>query len=391
MTPREKRGVAIARKGGLVQKTRDLWIVPSQSHEGSWVVDWTAGKLSCTCPDFSTRAEFCKHIFASLYYSGRIEMPKPKITYSQNWSAYNAAKKNEGRHFRDLLSALCHGIHMKPQSGSGRPKAALGDVVFGCVYKAYTGHSGRRVTSDLKKLADEGFLSRAPSYNTISLYMRCHDLTPLLRTLVHETSAPLASVEKVIAIDSSGFSTRVYDCYFESRHGRHNRKAQYLTAHAAFGVDTQIVTDLLVNNEGDATQFRELLSQTTHRFNLDEVLADKAYSSKANLAHADALGITPYIPFREGTGTGKGPQIWKTMFHYYKYKEAEFKTHYHQRSNAETGFSMVKRNQGGSLLSKTYVAQVNEVYCKFLVHNICVLIASIYELGIQPEFWQEAA
>lgn len=32
------------------------------------------------------------------------------------------------------------------------------------ISKAYTGHSGRRVTSDLKKLADESFLSRAPSY-----------------------------------------------------------------------------------------------------------------------------------------------------------------------------------------------------------------------------------
>ena len=34
-------------------------------------------------------------------------------------------------------------------------------------------------------------------------------------------------------------------------------------------------------------------------------------------------------------------------------------------------------------------AQINELYCKFLCHNICVLISSIYELGIAPEFWKQ--
>ncbi len=34
----------------------------------------------------------------------------------------------------------------------------------------------------------------------------------------------------------------------------------------------------------------------------------------------------------------------------------------------------------------TPTAQVNEVLCKILCHNICVLIQSIYELGIEPVF-----
>jgi hypothetical protein len=35
--------------------------------------------------------------------------------------------------------------------------------------------------------------------------------------------------------------------------------------------------------------------------------------------------------------------------------------------------------------------QVNEVYAKFICHNICVLISSIYELNLVPEFWQADA
>ena len=59
-------------------------------------------------------------------------------------------------------------------------------------------------------------------------------------------------------------------------------------------------------------------------------------------------------------------------------------------SNAETTFSMIKGKFGGSVRSKSPIAQVNEVLCKVLCHNICVLIQSIYELGIEPTFWAES-
>ena len=32
---------------------------------------------------------------------------------------------------------------------------------------------------------------------------------------------------------------------------------------------------------------------------------------------------------------------------------------------------------------------MNEVLCKVLCHNFCVLVQSIYELGIEPEFWKQ--
>ena len=62
--------------------------------------------------------------------------------------------------------------------------------------------------------------------------------------------------------------------------------------------------------------------------------------------------------------------------------------HYHKRSNAETVYSMIKAKFGSFVRAKTPIAQVNEVLCKVLCHNICVLIQSIYELEIEPIFWQ---
>lgn len=37
---------------------------------------------------------------------------------------------------------------------------------------------------------------------------------------------------------------------------------------------------------------------------------------------------------------------------------------------------------------KTQAAQVNEIPCKILALNLCVIVQSIYELGIEAKFWK---
>ena len=65
--------------------------------------------------------------------------------------------------------------------------------------------------------------------------------------------------------------------------------------------------------------------------------------------------------------------------------------HYHKRSNVESVFQMIKSKFGERLKSKTTTAQVNEALCKVLCHNLCVVIQSMYELNVTPEFMSEAA
>jgi hypothetical protein len=50
---------------------------------------------------------------------------------------------------------------------------------------------------------------------------------------------------------------------------------------------------------------------------------------------------------------------------------------------------MIKKKCGEYVRSKTETAMVNEVLCKFLVHNLCVLNQEQHELGIEPVFWKE--
>lgn len=313
-------------------------------------------------------------------------MSDKPIKYSQDWSAYNKAQVNEHEHFLRLLRDLCEGITM-PRQGLGRARTPLCDIVFSAVYKTYAGMSGRRVMGALNKLHDEGILLAKPNYNTLSRYLDQESMTPLLRKLLQESASPLAGIETNFAVDSTGISTKTYERYYDHKWGRDTRKAKFVKTHAICGTLTHVVTDLIVSDRGDATQLSALVDGTGKRFDIREVSADKAYSSKKNLEAIDAAGAVPYIPFREGT-TGKGPALWCQMYHYFQYKRADFLSHYHARSNVETVFSMVKGKFGGSVKSKNPTAQTNEVYCKFLGHNICVLIASIYELGIAPEFWK---
>ena len=99
-----------------------------------------------------------------------------------------------------------------------------------------------------------------------------------------------------------------------------------------------------------------------------------------------AIGAVPYIPFKSNT-TGEGPELWRQMYHYFQFNREDFLKHYHKRSNVETAFSMIKAKFGNALRSKTDTAQTNEVLCKVLCHNLCVLVQAIYELDIEPVFW----
>lgn len=78
------------------------------------------------------------------------------------------------------------------------------------------------------------------------------------------------------------------------------------------------------------------------------------------------------------------------MYHYYHYRRDEFLARYHRRSNAESTFAAIKAKFGERIRSETEAAQINEMLLKILCHNICVVIQSTYELGIEPTFWAES-
>ncbi len=398
VNPREHRGVQIAERLTL-QRRGEGWVVPSQSGKGSYVVRLDGDAPRCTCPDNEMRRIKCKHIHAVEISLRREERPDgttvvtatKRITYKQDWPAYNAAQTGEVERFADLLRGLCAGIVQPPQS-RGRPRLPLADVVFSAVYKVYGGASGRRTIGTLKGCQAAGYLARVPHYNSTHNCLENPALTPILKTLIEESASPLRAIETDFAVDASGFGTSRFVRWYDHKYGGDGRERVWLKCHLMVGVKTNVVTSVEVTDgtAHDSPYLPQLVETTAARFRVGEVAADKGYIGKDNLAAIVAVGATPYIPFKSNT-TGEGPDLWRRLFHFYMFERDRFLTHYHKRSNAETAFSMIKGKFGDSVRAKTPTAQVNEVLAKVLCHNVCVLIQSICELGIEPTFWAETA
>lgn len=316
---------------------------------------------------------------------------RPKRQYPQNWREYNLAQNYEKSHLQALLYELCQGVE-EPVQVIGRPRLPLADVIFATVFKTYVTFSGRRLMTDLREAQQRGYLKKAPHFNSIYLYLEMPSLTPYLQMLITQSSLPLKAVETDVAIDSSGFSTGRFERWFDVRYGEHDRKG-WLKMHLVCGVRTNIVIGVEMSgpHASDYPFFKPLVNRAKDAgFNLKEVSADKAYLGAENLRAALLAGARPFIPFKENSNPDRGGTIWKRLYHFYSYHNEEFKAHYHKRSNVESTFSMIKAKFGERLRSKTERAQLNEALTKVLCHNLCCVIHSMYELGVEPIFCEDS-
>ncbi|MGI8810383.1 MAG: transposase [Acidimicrobiales bacterium] len=400
-TTREIRALTIAATT-MLRPGQGGWSVPSQSGGRPYKVDPVA--RFCTCADHETRGIACKHILAVEFTIRRekgkggvyrVTEEKVKVTYTQQWSAYNAAQCEEKDRFVQLLADLCSGV-VQPPSGinGGRPRLPLSDMTFACTYKVYSRFSSRRFTSDLRAVQEQGLISRVPHFNSVSHHMSSPALTPVLKELITLSSLPLKAVETDFAVDSSGFSTSRFIKWFNKKYGKEVDNREWVKVHLMCGVNTTIVTSAEMSGwaAADTNFFRPLLDATAANFAISEVSADKAYLSHDNATAVEGVGAVPFVPFKSNTVPVKASEdsAWARMYHRFAYDREAFQASYHKRSNVETTFSMIKSKFGDAVLSKSDTGQMNEVLAKVLAHNICVVIGAIHELGIEVPFGRVA-
>src|SRR5215208_6453592 len=159
MSERQQKALAIAAKSKIAKKG-DVYLVPSQSGNGHYKVnandvDWP----TCTCPDFELRHARCKHIYAveivverersvtetiegdvtTTTVTESVKVTK-RVTYKQDWTAYNTAQTNEKHLFESLLHDLCSGV-VEPFQKMGRPRLQYKDMLFASAYKVFCGMS----------------------------------------------------------------------------------------------------------------------------------------------------------------------------------------------------------------------------------------------------------
>ncbi|SRR6266852_2064204 len=402
ITEREQRGLAIAALC-KIDKEDGAWVVPSQSGNGRYKVFHDGTNPRCSCPGFETRGDKCKHIFAVEYTIQREVHPDgsetltrtmtvvEKVTYTQDWPAYNIAQATEKKRLQILLQDLCRNLPDQDCSRKRGPKFHLTkDAVFAMAFKVYCGLSSRRFSTDLLEAHQKGFISKPIPGPKVTAFFENPAFTPILVSLIEQSAAPLAAVEDSFAVDSSGFSSSRFERWFDAKYGVTKQKCVWVKAHIACGVKTNVITAvrILDKDAGDCPQFKPLVETTRQRFTIKEVSADKAYASNENFETVVDAGGTGYIAFKSNA-TGACGGLFEKMLGYFRFQREEFLGHYHKRSNVESTLSAVKRKFGDSVMSRTDAAMVNEVLCKFLCHNLTCLIQEQETLGIVPVFWKD--
>jgi len=417
---RRQRGLIIAALCNVRADGKDnRYLVPSQTGACQYLVtidpkkgpDWR-----CDCKDYEARQLPCKHIFAVQFVIERDKqaggrppaMPTIAVelktqlsaqanadrpTYKQNWTAYNAAQTTEKHRLQVLLADLCRWVvePERPHGGAkgGRPPVPMADRAFASAFKVYSTISGRRFMCDMKDAEARGHVSQAPHFNSISRFLESPELTPVLGDLIRQSALPLRAVERDFAVDSTGFGTSRFVRWFDKKYGIVRQRSEFVKVSIITGVKTNIVTAVRVGGQysGDSPEFIPMLNDTAKAFTIGEVSADKAYCSYDNFDAVAGHGGTAYIAFMT-TATARLGGTYGKMFHSYCLNQDEYLAHYHKRSNVESTFSMMKAKFGDSVRSKTDTAMINEALCKVLCHNLCCLIQSTHELGIEAAFWQ---
>jgi len=321
------------------------------------------------------------------------EIQTARPTYGQDWPAYNEAQMREKLLFLDMLRELCSYVPTEKRT-VGHPRIPLPEMIFSCVLKVYEQLSSRRVNSDLEIARKMGHLNHTPHFNTVLKYFKDPRLTPILTNLIQLSALPLKNLETTFAVDASGLSSAFYSRWLDHRFGYSGDKKvkihDWLKIHLICGVKSNIVTHIVVTDGYGAEfpVFPELVRETAKNFKIKEVCADKGYSGRENVQAVLDVGAFPYILFRNNsTGRARGNMAWRKIFLYFQLHKEEFLQHYHQRSNIESTFSMLKRKFQNKLMLKNEIGQTNEALAKVLCHNITVLIQEAFEgnakLGFQ--------
>jgi Transposase DDE domain/Transposase domain (DUF772) len=124
-------------------------------------------------------------------------------------------------------------------------------------------------------------------------------------------------------------------------------------------------------NGSDAPDFDDLLFESWSRAPVKVVVADAGYDSEPNHRTArEDMRVRSIMPPAIGRPTAKLPSGRWRRHMAKRFKRKADQAHYAQRSQSETVHSMVKRNLGSALRSRTPERRKQEMLLRVLTHNI---------------------
>ena len=247
-------------------------------------------------------------------------------------------------------------------------------------------------------------LDRAPDHNTLwrafNQLVKSRVVNSMLDLQARwaEQRGMIKGRIKPIALDSIMFESRHVSRHFERRQretmrqrGRTPRKQRRKTAgdrrrsrvvrslpklSLAVASNCHLVLAARATTGGGADQlfFEPLLFDAWRRATIKTAVADAGYDSESNhrIARQD-MGVRSIIPPYAGRPTPKVPTGRHRRNMHHRFKRQADKAHYGQRWQAETVNSMIKRNLGSALRSRTARRRSSELLLRVVTHNVMIL------------------
>jgi hypothetical protein len=182
------------------------------------------------------------------------------------------------------------------------------------------------------------------------------------------------------AIDSTGLESRPVSTYYTKRCQRHqgHYKRRYPKLSAVGDTANHLILGCAIDRgpQPDLTEARATVRETLSHQPLGDLLGDPGYEAEGFPSFCrEELGIRSIIPTTDrGRPRGDGgPHAVRGR--YRRLMKQRFpQVLYGQRWQAETIFSMLKRNFGSALRARRYQSQNREIRLRLLTHDLGILL-----------------
>jgi IS5 family transposase len=176
-----------------------------------------------------------------------------------------------------------------------------------------------------------------------------------------------------LVVDASGLTVSKKGDYIEEKWIR--KKKEFIKLHIAVDAKSKKVVSFRITrgNVHDAKKFCPLVRESSKKYNIDKVYADKAHDNRRNFNLLDRLNVQPVIAIRNNASTrARGCQLRREevlllkKLGYQRWKQIKEAG---TRWIAEIVFSSIKRVLGEDLFSKKFSAQKVEGGLKIMLYN----------------------
>ena len=181
------------------------------------------------------------------------------------------------------------------------------------------------------------------------------------------------------AIDSTGLESRHVSAYYTQRCQRH--KGHYKSRYSKLSAIGDTANHLILGSEmdrgpqPDLAEARPTVCAALSHQSLGALLGDPGYEAEDFHRFCRLRDIRSIIPTTDRGRPRADGQPHTVRGYYRRLMKSHFpKVLYGQRWQAETIFSMLKRNFGSALRARSYHSQNREIRLRILTHNLGILM-----------------